>query len=117
MWYVDLNAYKADPDTGELIEYIQAEGCSMLDHSGLWKDKDQAHNTAREKAFAMINILRLTGKKQSFIFDRNRPKAWNDPYIDHYLWEREEKARRKAQAADLREQAKALLEQARLLAT
>lgn len=115
-WCADIFAYKADPDTGDLIDYITADGCSMLDHSGLWRDKDHAHHTAKEKAFAMINILRLTGKKMSFILDRNRPKAYNDPYLDHYLWEREEKAHRKATAAALRQQAKDLLEQARMLA-
>lgn len=109
MWYVDVRMYKADLE-GNLLNYLD-----YYTHSGLWRLEKDAHFAALEKARASRVALIAVGKK-AYLEDLGSDYDGSDEYLGFYLWQREAKAKRRAKAKRLREEAKVLLGKARALA-
>jgi hypothetical protein len=107
-------------EKGETLEYPGSKLAEMpgwVDFSGLWDTYWQAHGSALQSARAAVRALRLVGKRVWLWDCSKRIEQWSDSDMDigAYLAEQEHEAERRAQRASLREQAKALLAEARAI--
>jgi len=118
-WMVDVYLVYVNGQ-GDTIEYAGSkleDVRGWVDFSGLWENFYGAYSSALQSARAAVRALRLVGKA-AWIWDSSRPiTEWSDSFMDlgAHLMEQAQAAERKAKQQALREQARALMEEARAL--